>query len=44
VNEEVSYEMVECLGACEMAPMLRVDQHYVGSVNLEKLDALLEKE
>ena len=44
VNEEVSYEMVECLGACEMAPMLRVDQHYVGSVNPEKLDALLEKE
>ena len=38
-----SYEMVECLGACEMAPMMRVDKQYVGPVTTREMDERLEK-
>ncbi len=33
---------VECLCACEMAPMLQVDDGYAGNLNREKIDRILE--
>src|SRR3989337_975364 len=33
---------VECLCACEMAPMLQVDDRYEGNLNREKVDRILE--
>ena len=38
-----SYEGVECLGACEYAPMARLDHRYHYDLTLEKLDSLLEE-
>ncbi|GAC1510443.1 MAG: hypothetical protein NVS1B3_13100 [Candidatus Dormibacteraceae bacterium] len=36
-----SYEEVECLGACEFAPMLRVDHRYHYDLTAEKIDRLV---
>ena len=36
-----SYEEVECLGACEFAPMLRVDHEYHYDLTAEKVDQLI---
>jgi NADH-quinone oxidoreductase subunit E len=36
-----SYEAVECLGACEFAPMLRLDHEYHYDLTPEKIDALV---
>jgi NADH-quinone oxidoreductase subunit E len=36
-----SYEAVECLGACEFAPMLRVDHQYHYDLTPEKIDRLV---
>jgi NADH-quinone oxidoreductase subunit E len=36
-----SYEEVECLGACEYAPMMRVDHGYHYDLTPEKVDALI---
>jgi len=37
-------ETVECLGACEIAPMLQLnDREYVGPLTKEKIDELLNK-
>lgn len=36
-----SYEEVECLGACEYAPMMRLDQQYHYDLTPEKIDALI---
>jgi NADH-quinone oxidoreductase subunit E len=36
-----SFEEVECLGACELAPMLRVDHKYHYLLTPEKIDALV---
>src|SRR6202022_4810834 len=36
-----SYEEVECMGACEYAPMLRVDHRYHYDLTPEKIDALV---
>ncbi len=33
---------VECLCACEMAPMLQVDDRYEGTLTPEKIDRILE--
>ena len=33
---------VECLCACEMAPMLQVDDRYEGNLKREKVDQILE--
>ncbi|MEK6529663.1 MAG: NADH-quinone oxidoreductase subunit NuoE [candidate division NC10 bacterium] len=33
---------VECLCACEMAPMLQVDDRYEGNLTAEKVDRILE--
>jgi NADH-quinone oxidoreductase subunit E len=37
-----SVESVECLGACEYAPMLRLDHAYHYDLTKEKADALIE--
>ncbi len=36
-----SYEEVECLGACEYAPMMRLDQRYHYDLTDEKIDKLI---
>lgn len=36
-----SYEEVECLGACEYAPMMRLDHRYHYDLTAEKIDALV---
>ena len=36
-----SYEEVECLGACEYAPMMRLDHRYYYDLTPEKVDALV---
>ena len=36
-----SYEEVECLGACEYAPMARLDRRYQYDLTPQKIDALL---
>jgi len=36
-----SYEEVECLGACEYAPMMRLDHRYYYDLTSEKIDALV---
>ncbi len=33
---------VECLGACEMAPVVLVDHKFHGNLTVQKLDALLD--
>lgn len=34
---------VECLGACEMAPVMQVGDDYYGNLDIERIDALLDK-
>jgi len=34
---------VECLGACEMAPVMQVGDDYYGDLNIERLDVLLNQ-
>jgi len=36
-----SYEEVECLGACEYAPVMRLDHRYEKDLTLQKIDALV---
>jgi NADH-quinone oxidoreductase subunit E len=36
-----SYEEVECMGACEYAPMLRIDHRYHYDLTAEKIDGLV---
>ena len=36
-----SYEEVECLGACEFAPMMRLDHEYHYDLTAEKIDQLV---
>jgi NADH-quinone oxidoreductase subunit E len=36
-----SYEEVECLGACEYAPVMRLDHRYQKDLTPQKLDALI---
>jgi len=38
-----SYEGVECLGACEYAPMARLDHLYHYDLTAEKIDSLVEE-
>jgi len=38
-----SYEAVECLGACEYAPMARLDHLYHYDLTPEKIDSLIEE-
>jgi hypothetical protein len=36
-----SYEEVECLGACEYAPMMRLDHRYEKDLTPQKIDILI---
>ncbi len=36
-----SFEEVECLGACEYAPMMRLDHQYHYDLTIEKIDSLI---
>lgn len=39
-----SLQQVECLGACEIAPMMQVNDHeYVGNLTKEKIDQLIKQ-
>ncbi len=39
-----SWEAIpDCLGACEMAPMMQLDGEYYGNLTPEKVDRILEK-
>ena len=38
-----SLSVVECLGACEIAPMLQCNREYIGSLTNEKIDELIKK-
>ena len=38
-----SFEAVECLGACEFAPMLRLDHQYHYDLTAEKIDQLVSE-
>ncbi|MBI3920537.1 MAG: NAD(P)H-dependent oxidoreductase subunit E [Armatimonadetes bacterium] len=35
-------ELVECLGACEFAPMMQVDERYYGPLTPEKIDEIID--
>ena len=34
---------VECLGACEMAPVMQVGDDYHGDLDIARIDALLDR-
>ena len=38
-----SLSVVECLGACEMAPMMQFDKEYKGFLNKKKIDELIDQ-
>jgi NADH-quinone oxidoreductase subunit E len=38
-----SLGVVECLGACELAPMMQCNKDYVGFLNKKKIDEIIEK-
>ena len=40
---QYSLDQVECLGACEMAPVAQINKDYVGPLSREKLAQLLKK-
>ncbi len=42
-DNKFGLETVECLGACEIAPMMIVNQEYVGPLTVEKIDEILRK-
>ena len=38
-----SLSVVECLGACEIAPMMQCNKDYMGPLTKEKIDELINK-
>ena len=38
-----SLGLVECLGACEIAPVMQCNKDYVGNLNKKKIDELIDK-
>ncbi len=38
-----SLGVVECLGACELAPMMQCNKDYIGFLNNKKVDELIEQ-
>ena len=38
-----SLSVVECLGACEIAPMMQFNKEYKGPLNKKKVDELIDK-
>lgn len=41
-DREFSLELVNCLGACALAPVMMVDDSYYGKVTLESLPGILD--
>ncbi len=39
---EVSFETVNCLGACALGPLVTVDDEYFGNMTVSKMNKLLE--
>jgi NADH-quinone oxidoreductase subunit E len=39
-----SFSVVECLGACEIAPMMQCNEEYVGPLTNEKIDEIIKRE
>ena len=39
---KVTFTPVECLGACETAPMMQLNEDYVGTLTPEKIDEILK--
>jgi len=37
-----SFDVVECLGACEMAPVMRCNKDYKGPLDKKKIDELIK--
>lgn len=37
-----SFELVECLGSCGTAPVMRLDEHYFENLTEEKLDRIIQ--
>ena len=42
-DDMFTVEHVTCLAACDKAPMLQCNFHYVESLDMDKMKALLEK-
>ena len=42
-DEQFSLDQVECLGACEIAPMAQINKEYVGLLTKEKLGQVLKQ-
>ena len=40
---KISLEEVECLCACEVAPMMQVDDKYIGNLTEEKIDEVIDQ-
>ena len=38
-----SFNVVECLGACEIAPMMQFNKEYKGLLNKKKIDELIDQ-
>ena len=38
-----SLSVVECLGACEIAPMMQCNKDYLGPLNKKKVDEIIQK-
>jgi len=38
-----SLSVVECLGACELAPMMQFNKDYTGHLNKKKIDEIIEQ-
>lgn len=38
-----SFSVVECLGACEIAPMMQCNEEYVGTLTKEKVDEIIRR-
>ncbi len=41
-DQKFSLSVVECLGACEIAPMAKVGKEFIGPLTIEKLDEMVE--
>ena len=41
-DEKYTLKTVECLGACEMAPMMRLDKQYIGNLTKEKIKEIIK--
>ena len=42
-DNQFSLDQVECLGACEIAPMAKINKDYVGPLTREKLGEIFKK-